>query len=136
MLRTTIIVYHIPYKYSSNPVHDVVYSIHNYVIKFVSVSTLSGTPVSSTNKTDHHDVTVLLLKVVLNTINQTNLNQTFTGCFLTCVIDWLLLKAQRTVYQLFSTREQVQQYDIYIHVVQIEKKDQPGQLFMTATGNV
>ena len=85
--KQTIIVYHIPYKYSSNPVHDVVYSIHNYVIKFVSVSILSGTPVSSTNKTDHHDVTVLLLKVVLNTINQTNLNQTFTGCFLTCVID-------------------------------------------------
>jgi hypothetical protein len=42
----TIIVYHNPYKYSSNPVHDVAYSIHNYVIKFVSVSILSGTPVS------------------------------------------------------------------------------------------
>ena len=30
-----------------------------------------GTPVSSTNKTDHHDITEILLKVVLNTINQT-----------------------------------------------------------------
>jgi hypothetical protein len=32
-----------------------------------------GAPVSSTNKTDHHDITELLLKVVLNTItpNQT-----------------------------------------------------------------
>ena len=28
-------------------------------------------PVSSTNKTDRHDVTEILLKVVLNTINQT-----------------------------------------------------------------
>jgi hypothetical protein len=28
-----------------------------------------GTPVSSTNKTDHHDITEMLLKVALNTIN-------------------------------------------------------------------
>jgi hypothetical protein len=27
-----------------------------------------GTPVSSTNKNDHHDITEILLKVVLNTI--------------------------------------------------------------------
>jgi len=31
-----------------------------------------GTPVSSTNKTDHHDITEILLKVAFNTINQTN----------------------------------------------------------------
>jgi hypothetical protein len=31
-----------------------------------------GPPVSSTNKTDHHDITEILLKVVLNTIKQTN----------------------------------------------------------------
>ena len=47
------------------------------MIKFVSnLSGLwfsPGTPVSSTNKTDHHDITEILLKVVLNTIkpNQT-----------------------------------------------------------------
>ena len=29
------------------------------------------TPVSSTNKTDHHDISEILLKVALNTINQT-----------------------------------------------------------------
>jgi hypothetical protein len=29
-----------------------------------------GTPVSATNKTDRHDVTEILLKVALNTINQ------------------------------------------------------------------
>ena len=28
-----------------------------------------GTPVSSNNKTDHHDITEILLKVALNTIN-------------------------------------------------------------------
>jgi len=31
----------------------------------------SGTPVSSTNKTDHHDITEILLKVALNTITLT-----------------------------------------------------------------
>ena len=30
-----------------------------------------GAPVPSTNKTDRHDITEILLKVVLNTINQT-----------------------------------------------------------------
>jgi hypothetical protein len=33
----------------------------------------SGTPVFSTNKTDRHDITEILLKVALNTINQINL---------------------------------------------------------------
>jgi hypothetical protein len=32
----------------------------------------SGSPVSSTNKTDHHNITEILLKVALNTINQPN----------------------------------------------------------------
>ena len=31
-----------------------------------------GPPVSSTNKTDHHDITEILLKVALNTTKQTN----------------------------------------------------------------
>jgi hypothetical protein len=31
-----------------------------------------GTPVSSTNKTDFHDIAEIVLKVALNTINQTN----------------------------------------------------------------
>jgi hypothetical protein len=30
-----------------------------------------GTPVSSSNKIDHHDITEILLKVALNTINLT-----------------------------------------------------------------
>jgi hypothetical protein len=32
----------------------------------------TGTPVSSTNKTDRHDIAEILLKVALNSINQTN----------------------------------------------------------------
>jgi hypothetical protein len=35
------------------------------------VSGFQGTLVSSTNKTDHHDITEILLKVALNTLNQT-----------------------------------------------------------------
>jgi hypothetical protein len=31
-----------------------------------------GTPASSTTKTGHHDITEILLKVALNTINQIN----------------------------------------------------------------
>jgi hypothetical protein len=34
-----------------------------------------GTPVSSNNKTDRHDITEILLKVALNTTNQTNHQQ-------------------------------------------------------------
>jgi hypothetical protein len=45
------------------------------VIKFVSDLRQVGgliSPVSSTNKTDRHDITETLLKVALNTIKQTN----------------------------------------------------------------
>jgi Neuraminidase (sialidase) len=50
---------------SSNPAHGEVYSIQHYVVKFISnLRQVSlGTPVSSTNKTDRHDITELLLKV-------------------------------------------------------------------------
>jgi len=53
-----------------------VYSIQHYVIKFVSdlgqvSGFLWGTPVSSINKTDCHDITEILLKVALNTITLT-----------------------------------------------------------------
>jgi hypothetical protein len=36
-----------------------------------------GTLVSFTNKTDRHNITEILLKVALNTINQTNLMRFF-----------------------------------------------------------
>jgi len=57
---------------SSNPTYDVAYSTQHYVINF-SVTCAGqwfslGTRVSSTNKTDRHDVTVILLKVAMNTL--------------------------------------------------------------------
>ena len=57
---------------SSNPVHCEVYSIQHYVINLSATGRWfsQGTPVFSTNKTDRYDITEILLKVALNTINQ------------------------------------------------------------------
>jgi hypothetical protein len=55
----------------SNLAQGEVYLIQHYVIKFVSeVWQVGGTPVSSTIKTDRHNIhdTEIFLKVVLNTI--------------------------------------------------------------------
>jgi hypothetical protein len=49
---------------SSNPVHDEVYSIQQYVTKLV-IDFSPGTPVSSTNNNDRYDITEILLKVAL-----------------------------------------------------------------------
>ena len=58
---------------SSNAVYGELYSIQHYVIgRWFS----PGTSVSSTNKSDSHDITKILLKVALNTITP-NL-----GCFI------------------------------------------------------
>jgi hypothetical protein len=48
---------------SSNPAYGEVY--------LRQVVVFSGTLVSSTNKTDRHDITEILLKVALNTITTT-----------------------------------------------------------------
>ena len=52
-----------------NPTHGKVYSVQHYV-KMILMT--CGRQVSFTNKTDHHDITELLLKVTLNIILQTN----------------------------------------------------------------
>jgi hypothetical protein len=64
---------------SANPVHGV-YSIKHYVIKFVSgLRQIGGFLLvlrfSSTNKTDRHDITKIILKVSLNTIRLTHISQ-------------------------------------------------------------
>jgi hypothetical protein len=58
---------------SLNPVHGEVYLIQYYVIKFVSdLRQVSGFLwVPPPIKTDHHDITEILLKVVLSTITLT-----------------------------------------------------------------
>ena len=49
------------------------------MIKFVSdlCQFSLGTPVSSTQKTDRHDITEILLKVMLNTINLIKIIMTY-----------------------------------------------------------
>ena len=60
---------------SFNSARGELYSIQHYVIKIViDLQWFSlGTPVSSNNKTDRHDITEILLKVALNTITLTPL---------------------------------------------------------------
>jgi hypothetical protein len=59
---------------SSNLVHGEMYSMQHYIIKFVSdlrhIGGFPRYPVFFTNKNDSHDITEILLKVVLNTINR------------------------------------------------------------------
>ena len=67
---------------SLNPAHGKVYSIQHYVIKFISEFATGrwvspGTPVSSTNETDHHDLTEIFLKVAINSIKP---NPLYMGC--------------------------------------------------------
>ena len=50
---------------SSNLAHGEVLSIHYYVLKFVS-NLLQVGAFPFANKTDHHDITEILLKVTLN----------------------------------------------------------------------
>ena len=63
---------------SSNPAHGDVYSIQIYMIEVCQWLATGwwfspGTPVSSSNKTDHHDINEILLKVALNTIAPSHL---------------------------------------------------------------
>jgi hypothetical protein len=62
-------------------------SMQRYVIKLMRQFWLSpGTLVSSTNKTDHHDITEILLKVALNTIT------------LSPTLKWNRLKYRTTIW--------------------------------------
>jgi hypothetical protein len=91
---------------SSNPVHGEVWSIQHYVIKFASdLRWFSpSNPVSSTNKTDRSDRTEILLKVALNTINQT-INHMF-------IIPSIHLKTQ--ICQNFNNQYYFRQFVIQV----------------------
>ena len=54
---------------TKNPAHGEVYTIQHYVIKFLSDMWKSMV------KTNCHDITEILLKVALNTINQPTIRQ-------------------------------------------------------------
>jgi hypothetical protein len=71
-----------------------VYSIQHYVIKFVNDLWHGGfllalIPVSSINKTDHHDITKILLKVALNTLTLTQVAVSLIGQAVRLVIMYI-----------------------------------------------
>jgi len=74
IITTTVQSEHIATNFvSSNPANSEVDSIQHYVIKYVNHLRQVGgfsldTPVSSVNKTDHHNTTEILLKVAFKTI--------------------------------------------------------------------
>jgi DNA-dependent RNA polymerase auxiliary subunit epsilon len=72
---------------SSNLLHCEVYLTQRYVIKFVSYLRQVGGFLSSTNKTDLHDIAELLLKVARNIINQTKQNQ-FYDTHICVILFW------------------------------------------------
>jgi len=81
-----------------------------------------GIPISSTNKTVNHDITEILLKVMLNTINHNQstikfdiypeVNKAYWG--IQSLIDLLLINAQWAVFQLYSGSSMIYRvlYDI------------------------
>jgi hypothetical protein len=74
------------------------------VLKRQVVGFSPGPLVSSTNKTDHHDITEILLKMALNTIKQTNLNAifVFTVVYIRCKVYWGII-VHRFVIHPFTT---------------------------------
>ena len=65
----------------------------------MSVFVSWSTPVSSTNKTDRHDITEILLKVALNTINQTKLNENLY----TCIYLYIVLRIVCSIFFIIKS---------------------------------
>ena len=59
----------------------------------------SGTLVSSTNKTDHHDIAEILLRMALNIINQTVSDLSQVEWSLVGVSEWLLFNDNSAIFQ-------------------------------------
>ena len=71
--QTIIIWYRVNINYSVG--HIIIYNVYiitcMWNILLLSYYLSTGTPVSATNINDRHDIRILLMKVVLNTINLT-----------------------------------------------------------------
>jgi len=94
---------------SSNPIHDEMYLIQHYVIKFVS-DLWHGVVISGySNKTDCLNITEILLKVTLNTINQTKSNPMTLGI---CCSYTLGICCSYTLSICFCSIKTIQKYSI------------------------
>jgi hypothetical protein len=68
-----------------------------------------GTPVSSTNKTDHHDITEILLTVAFTTINQTKP---------ICLYKFTKIEKRIKLYgQLLCDKKYFRMYNVYNSVL-------------------
>ena len=102
-----------------------------------------GTPVSSTNKNDHHDITEILLKVALNTINLNHQmnerlpNMTHNEILLDVSVSWkniynkylILIKIVCKNYLLIQTLKSFILISSKVPLTAI-----PAQLIRTSTG--
>ena len=69
-----------------------------------------GTPVSSTNKTDRHDITEMLFKMALNTINQTNQSKDSTNEKEGLLLVWKLRHSENIVVHVLSQALDLQRH--------------------------
>ena len=104
----------------SDPTHGEVYSIQHYVIKFVNNLRQVGgfllvLPISSTNKTDLHNITEILLNVALNTITLTlNFHNCLYSINITKYTMWLSAFIGQQCKHYFQWPRK--RCDIYVHI--------------------
>jgi hypothetical protein len=93
--------------------------MQNVVIKFVSDLRQVGgfLPVSSTNKTDRHDITAILLKVALNTITPSSSKLLLTFNLITMIDLKIYQKIQLFTFELKKTTDLPQVTDILYHIM-------------------
>jgi predicted transcriptional regulator len=100
------------------------------------------TPVSSTNKTDCHDIAEILLKVVLNNINQTNIEYedlpaliedlTVANCSFNCDVEHVRFKASSNPQSKLISHH-LQYCDSYIITLQERIKNLSFEKFLKQT---
>ena len=75
---------------SLNPVLGEVFSMQHYVIKFLSDRSVVFCGYHPLSKANRHDITEILLKVVLNTINQTKLINNCSKCRINFLLNYIV----------------------------------------------
>ena len=82
-----------------------------------------GTPFSSTNKTDRHDIAEILLKVALNTINQPTIRQLVEANIDTTLCDkvcqWLTAGRWFSVGNPVSSNNKTNHHDITVKMLKV-----------------
>ena len=124
---------------SSNPAHGKVCSIQHYVIK--SDSDLRQMVVSSTNKTYHHDINEILLKVAFNVITpnptplQINVLETSEKVYrrflnnFSIMLNYLVSSTALAIWGFKSSPSTQKKYNSYVHILQFENKQRSNSSY-------